>query len=107
MFVIYPAEESEGAIDDLTWDGNTSRPAEPVDSAVLEAIREERTAQGDQAPRTFENQDVDWELVDPRFKRVPGDGAWPRPNGHSHYQSDPAFLYALAIVRERRGAHVP
>jgi hypothetical protein len=106
IFVGYPAVESDGIIADIDW-GVVSRPTLPVTAEVLTLINQRRDALGANAPFTFENRDVDWQLVDPRFARAAGDGAWPTAHGHSDYPTDPAFEFAIAIIWERRGAHVP
>jgi hypothetical protein len=49
-------------------------------------------------PAAGDNNDVDRELLDPRFARAAGDLAWPATFGHSDYWSDPAFAASLALV---------
>jgi len=53
---------------------------------------------------TFENGDVDWQLVDPAFDKRPGDGAYPAVLGHSDYGAEPAYAVAVRLVEERRRA---
>jgi hypothetical protein len=46
--------------------------------------------------------EVDWQLIDPRFDRAPGDVAYPPVRAHSDYWLDEAFAVALNLVERRR-----
>jgi hypothetical protein len=48
--------------------------------------------------------DVDWQLIDPRFDRPPGDLAYPPVRAHSDYWLDRAYDVALGRVEQRRAA---
>ncbi len=49
--------------------------------------------------------DIDRQLVDPRFDRPDGDTCDPAPCGHSNYFADPAFGASVATLKELRNAH--
>jgi hypothetical protein len=114
IFVDYDATESSGLIRDHWAEQDPSRPDVAGSPAELAGeIRARRMLMKEvdgsdyRLPETFENDDVDWQLVDPPFAKRNGDGLWPHADGHSRYQGDPAFPIALAVVRERRGPYVP
>jgi hypothetical protein len=46
--------------------------------------------------------EVDWQLIDPSFRRRPGDSAYPPVLAHSDYWLDDAFAVAVGLVQQRR-----
>jgi len=72
-----------------TWSWrNLFRPSDPIGGAVFFAYH----------ISTEDNADVDWQLMDPRIDRLPGDPAWPPTYGHSDYFRDPAFTAACELL---------
>lgn len=95
VFVEYPAcEARRGEVAAVDW---RDQAGSDDDLAERARLRRER-----HAPWTFENGDVDWQIIDPRFDRPAGDGCYPVTYGHSEYWEDPAFNVAIRLLRERR-----
>jgi hypothetical protein len=99
VFVEYPAcEARRGEVAAVDW---RDQAGTDDDLAERARLRRER-----HTPGTFENGDVDWQIIDPRFDRPAGDGCYPLTHGHSDYWEDPAFNVASRLLRERRARAV-
>ncbi|WP_249999095.1 hypothetical protein [Actinoplanes sp. M2I2] len=89
-----------------TWPWrNLYRRSDPIGGEIFQ--RHPAQALAPDAPpsevRAGDTNDVDRELIDPGFTRVPGDTCDPASCGHSNYYADPAFDAAAEKVRDLRG----
>lgn len=72
---------------------NLFRPSDPIGGAVFFAY----------PISADDNDDVDWQLMDPLIDRLAGDPAWPRAYSHSDYWLDPAFATARELLERWPG----
>src|SRR6185312_4135110 len=80
---------------------NLYRVSDPIGSWVFGAVEACEPVADAVTPSPRE---VDWQFVDPRFGRPPGDLAYPPVLAHSDYWLDDDFAIALGLVEARRVA---